>query len=95
MYQYTTSTAVRSGLQKAAIHYVQVSMRSFVRFLVDSPLQSQLPADYSAEAAAADGSAPYGTYHMQYWLGPQLVAVSVVDVLPRCISSVYCFWSKR
>lgn len=74
---------------------LQVSRRQFVRFLVDTPLQPRLPEAYSPEAAAVDGSAPYGTYHMQYWLGDQLVAVSVVDVLPRCISSVYCFWSKR
>lgn len=31
----------------------------------------------------------------RYWLGDQLIAVSVVDVLPKCISSVYMFWDKR
>ena len=32
---------------------------------------------------------------LQYWLGRELVAVSVVDVLPSCLSSVYMFWSRR
>lgn len=48
-----------------------------------------------ATAGEAAGEAPYGTFHMQYWLGASLVAVSVVDVLPNCLSSVYMFWDKR
>lgn len=59
------------------------------------PLSDGSDRPCSSEAAAAEGSAPYGSYHMQYWLGSQLAAVSVVDILPGCISSVYCFWSKR
>ncbi|GAX75009.1 hypothetical protein CEUSTIGMA_g2455.t1 [Chlamydomonas eustigma] len=34
----------------------------------------------------------YGSFHQQYRLNGKLVAVGVVDVLPRCLSSVYFFW---
>ena len=41
---------------------------------------------------AAEGIAHYGTWHHKYYLGSQLVAVGVVDVLPRSVSSVYVFY---
>eukprot|EP00878_Enallax_costatus_P031932 GHUV01035004.1.p1 GENE.GHUV01035004.1~~GHUV01035004.1.p1 ORF type:complete len:694 (+),score=284.91 GHUV01035004.1:467-2548(+) len=68
-------------------------------FLVDTPLipvtpppqhqhqqqaQSQPPA--VAAAAGVAGSVPscgYGSFHQQYWLDGKLVAVAVVDILPR------------
>ena len=34
----------------------------------------------------------YGTFHQQYRIDGKLVAVGVVDVLPRCLSSKYFFW---
>lgn len=34
----------------------------------------------------------YGTFHQQYWLDGQLIAVGVLDVLPRCLSAVYFFY---
>jgi arginine-tRNA-protein transferase len=40
----------------------------------------------SPAAAAAAGGVPscgYGSFHQQYWLDGKLVAVGVVDVLPR------------
>jgi hypothetical protein len=40
----------------------------------------------AAAAAAAAGGMPrcgYGSFHQQYWLDGKLVAVGVVDVLPR------------
>jgi hypothetical protein len=42
----------------------------------------------AAAAAAAGGgsdmpSCGYGSFHQQYWLDGKLVAVGVVDVLPR------------
>lgn len=41
-----------------------------------------------------DGTLPcgYGTFHARYRVNKQLIAVSVVDVLPRCLSSKYFFW---
>ncbi|KAI8865367.1 arginine-tRNA-protein transferase, partial [Ramicandelaber brevisporus] len=66
---------------------------SFFHFLVESPL---LPF---AESDAAFGRRPrgvdvmgvtrYGLFHMNYYLDGELVAVGVVDVLPRCVSAVY------
>ncbi|XP_046752570.1 arginyl-tRNA--protein transferase 1 isoform X6 [Diprion similis] len=34
----------------------------------------------------------YGSFHQQYWLNNQLIAVGVIDILPSCISSVYFFY---
>ncbi|CAN0328983.1 unnamed protein product [Discosporangium mesarthrocarpum] len=37
-------------------------------------------------------SVPYGSYHQLYRIGTRLIAVGVVDILPKCVSSVYCFY---
>ncbi|WIA11769.1 hypothetical protein OEZ85_011863 [Tetradesmus obliquus] len=58
------------------------------------------PPPAAAAAGAADGAAAaaavpacgYGSFHQQYRLDGKLVAVGVVDVLPRCLSSKYFFW---
>lgn len=34
----------------------------------------------------------YGSFHQQYWLDEKLVAVGVIDILPKCVSSVYFFY---
>lgn len=34
----------------------------------------------------------YGSFHQQYWLDEELIAVGVIDILPKCISSVYFFY---
>jgi arginine-tRNA-protein transferase len=55
-----------------------LSIKSFTRFLLHSPLR--------AVSRAEDPAAPdcgYGSFHQQYWLDGRLVAVGVVDVLPR------------
>jgi arginyl-tRNA---protein transferase len=31
----------------------------------------------------------FGTYHQKYYLNNTLVAVSVLDILPSCVSAVY------
>lgn len=67
----------------------ELTMRSFKRFLVDSPLRHTGPAAYAAGACPPCG---FGSFHQQYWLDGRLVAVGVVDVLPHCLSSVYLFW---
>ncbi|KAM7444934.1 Arginyl-tRNA--protein transferase 1 [Porites harrisoni] len=58
--------------------------RQFKRFLVDSPLQH----------FTGPGSPPmgFGSFHQQYFLDGKLVAVGVIDILPRCVSSVYLFY---
>ncbi|GMH38419.1 hypothetical protein BSKO_06303 [Bryopsis sp. KO-2023] len=65
----------------------ECSQNQYVRFLVSSPLTTVSKED--------DPSAPecgYGAFHMQYRVGGKLIAVGVVDVLPRCLSSKYLFW---
>ncbi|XP_061765986.1 arginyl-tRNA--protein transferase 1-like isoform X3 [Nerophis ophidion] len=56
----------------------------FRRFLCDSPLE----ATYSADGPEMG----YGSFHQQYWLDGQIVAVGVIDILPTCISSVYLYY---
>jgi len=38
------------------------------------------------------GALPCGTYHQLYRIDGELVAVGVVDLVPGCLSSVYCFY---
>jgi arginine-tRNA-protein transferase len=66
-----------------------VTPRSFERFLCDSPV-AFTPASARPPGAAPPGG--FGSFHHQYWLDGRLAAVGVVDVLPRCLSSVYLFW---
>ena len=56
----------------------EVSERGYTRFLCKSPLTSATP--------------PYGSYHQRYRVDGKLIAVSVIDILPTCISSVYVFY---
>ncbi|XP_076820880.1 arginyl-tRNA--protein transferase 1-like isoform X2 [Clavelina lepadiformis] len=58
------------------------SDQQWTRFLVDTPLNR-------------DPKGPgqgYGSFHNQYWLDDNLLAVGVVDVLPSCVSSVYVYY---
>eukprot|EP00850_Spirogloea_muscicola_P000763 SM000003S11008 [mRNA] locus=s3:289211:293970:+ [translate_table: standard] len=65
----------------------KVTPTSYRAFLVDSPL---IPIQQ-----LEDGSGPssgFGSFHQQYRFDGRLVAVGVVDVLPKCLSSKYLFW---
>lgn len=57
---------------------------SFFNFLVKSSLQPWTPDDGPLNG--------YGSFHEQYWLDDELIAVGVIDILPSCISSVYFFY---
>lgn len=64
-----------------------VSESSYRRFLVDSPLL-YIPSN-------GDNTVPrcgFGSFHQQYIIDGQLVAVGVIDILPKCLSSKYLFW---
>jgi arginine-tRNA-protein transferase len=63
-----------------------VTEGAYRRFLVDTPLTFLMPSEY--------GSAFYGfgSFHQQYLIDEQLVAVGVIDILPSCVSSNYFFW---
>ncbi|KAL9921310.1 arginyltransferase 1 isoform 2-T2 [Glossina fuscipes fuscipes] len=54
------------------------------RFCYNSPLK---------HCKTEDGpSIGFGSFHQQYWLDDQLIAVAVLDILPYCVSSVYFFY---
>ncbi|XP_057476086.1 arginyl-tRNA--protein transferase 2-like [Actinidia eriantha] len=64
-----------------------VTESSYKMFLVDSPL-IYIPS-------TGNGTVPscgFGSFHQQYLIDGQLVAVGVVDILPKCLSSKYLFW---
>ncbi len=37
----------------------------------------------------------YGSFHFKYYIDNELVAVSVVDILPNGLSSVYFFYDPK
>ncbi|KAM3965873.1 arginyltransferase 1 [Aphomia sociella] len=63
------------------------SQPKFEEFLVNSPLQEEYQ-----EAGPRCG---YGSFHQQYWLNGKLIAVGVIDILPKCVSSVYFFYDPQ
>ncbi|CAG9860934.1 unnamed protein product [Phyllotreta striolata] len=63
----------------------KLSLNKFLRFLVKSPLK---PENFP-ENIEGPG---YGSFHQQYWLDDKLIAVGVIDILPKSISSVYFFY---
>uniref|UniRef100_A0A0D9WH45 Arginyl-tRNA--protein transferase n=1 Tax=Leersia perrieri TaxID=77586 RepID=A0A0D9WH45_9ORYZ len=61
---------------------------SYRRFLVDTPIVFVPPR-------SGDNTVPpcgFGSFHQQYRVDGKLVAVGVVDILPKCLSSKYLFW---
>ena len=41
------------------------------------------------------GDISYGSFHQQYWLDEKLIAVTALDILPSCVSSVYFFYDPE
>ncbi|KAK4874080.1 hypothetical protein RN001_013440 [Aquatica leii] len=64
------------------------TITGFTRFLISSPLKS-------VRVRGNTSSVTYGTFHQQYWLDDKLIAVAVLDILPRCVSSVYFFYDPE
>lgn len=65
-----------------------VTESSYKRFLVDTPIVPIPPV-------SGDNTVPpcgFGSFHQQYRIDGKLVAVGVVDILPKCLSSKYLFW---
>ncbi|XP_022916864.2 arginyl-tRNA--protein transferase 1 isoform X2 [Onthophagus taurus] len=58
-------------------------LHNFKRFLIQTPLK---PKESGVNGIT------YGSYHQQYWIDGNLIAVGVIDILPRCVSSVYFFY---
>jgi len=72
--------------------------KGFTRFLCVSPLKPKQPEDgktYDKDEDGYDVAVDCGTYHLQYRVNNVLIAVGVLDVLPNCLSSVYCFYNPE
>ncbi|XP_010543738.1 PREDICTED: arginyl-tRNA--protein transferase 1 isoform X1 [Tarenaya hassleriana] len=64
-----------------------ITESSYRRFLVDTPLIEVPPS--------GDDKVPpcgFGSFHQQYRVDGRLIAVGVIDILPKCLSSKYLFW---
>ncbi|KAF9130568.1 Arginyl-tRNA--protein transferase 1 [Mortierella sp. 14UC] len=71
------------------IHHVPSSLlsrESFENSVARSPLISE---SSNQDTMCFNG---YGTYHQCYYVDSKLVAVAVLDILPRCISSDYFYY---
>ncbi|KAJ2014590.1 Arginyl-tRNA--protein transferase 1 [Coemansia sp. RSA 455] len=78
---------------QVAVHDDQeVSRQGFRRFLCDSPLLFQKLAQTEDQVLPVSG---LGSYHQCYYVGGQLAAVGVLDILPSCVSSVYLFYDPE
>nr|XP_023026125.1 arginyl-tRNA--protein transferase 1 [Leptinotarsa decemlineata] len=66
----------------------KLSYAGFRRFLVNTPLKPE-------EFPNGIEGPGYGSFHQQYWINDKLVAVGVIDILPRCVSSVYFFYDPQ
>ncbi|KAJ3309218.1 Arginyl-tRNA--protein transferase 1, partial [Gonapodya sp. JEL0774] len=65
-----------------------LSEKRYTGFLVDSPLT---PEDNDDETSFPG----YGSFHQKYYLDGRLVAVAVLDILPKCVSSVYFLYDPE
>ncbi|KAF5393600.1 hypothetical protein D9757_000124 [Collybiopsis confluens] len=78
---------------QAEIHHDPSTSGGFNRFLVESPLfQEAIPY-----TSPPPDHLPthYGSYHWCYRLDGELIAISVIDILPTCVSSVYFMYDKE
>lgn len=84
---YQTSVDLFAKYQQAIHNETldECNEAQFYSFLIESPLKPEPFPD------AAEGPG-FGSFHQQYWLDDKLIAVGVIDILPKCISSVYFFY---
>ena len=68
----------------------ELARESYEHFLVETPLIEVEPGPGRTTPALG-----FGSFHQQYRVDGRLVAVGVVDVLPRCLSSKYLFWEPE
>ncbi|KAG7630822.1 N-end aminoacyl transferase N-terminal [Arabidopsis suecica] len=67
-----------------------ISETSYKRFLVDTPLIEVPSSGYDDEEKVPPCG--FGSFHQQYRVDDRLIAVGVIDILPKCLSSKYMFW---
>nr|XP_019008461.1 uncharacterized protein I206_07020 [Kwoniella pini CBS 10737]OCF47242.1 hypothetical protein I206_07020 [Kwoniella pini CBS 10737] len=73
----------------------KITRTGFDRFLCGKTL-IQTPINYKmkVDQEIQDGKLPktYGQYHLLYKIDGILIGLSVIDILPCCVSSVYFIW---
>eukprot|EP00741_Cyanophora_paradoxa_P005468 tig00000889_g5301.t1 len=69
-----------------------LTREGFTRFLVSSPLIRERAGARGADPLRPRPPLGFGSFHQEYRVEGRLVAVGVVDVLPRCLSSVYFYY---
>jgi len=67
-----------------------ISRKGFKNFLCDTPFPSSEDTTFCL-TLCQNLPVNFGTYHIEYRLHAKLIGISVVDLLPKCISSVYFF----
>jgi arginyl-tRNA---protein transferase len=68
------------------------SLPSPSQFFPPSPAEETIGHAPAVGAGLGSGAQYSGTYHQLYRLNGTLIAVSVLDLLPTGVSSVYCFY---
>ncbi len=106
--EFTHSLILLLLLLLAMVYYYyyysqECSRVQFQHFLVDSPLSSEDDNDNDSLSFLCSTAGhtndidislyiPCGSYHQHYRIDGQLVAVGIIDILPSCLTSVYCFY---
>jgi arginyl-tRNA---protein transferase len=65
----------------------RISKESYIRFLVDTPIPF-----VETDGTSMVPPCGFGSFHQQYLIDGRVIAVGVVDILPKCLSSKYLFW---
>ncbi len=68
---------------------LECNLKQFQRFLCISPLMFE---SYQGPLSTAHG---YGSFHYHYRLNGKLIGVGVLDILDKCVSSVYFFYDPE
>ncbi|EPZ32236.1 hypothetical protein ROZALSC1DRAFT_28909 [Rozella allomycis CSF55] len=58
----------------------ELTPSKYSRFLVESPLTNE---------------GQFGSFHQLYYINGKLIATGVLDILPKCVSSVYFFYDPE
>ncbi|KAL7321112.1 Arginyl-tRNA--protein transferase 1 [Mucor circinelloides] len=68
---------------QASVHHDKeedISEGGFKRFLIDSPMKLEKHDTSDVQ---------FGSFHQKYIVDGKLIALAVIDILPKCVSSVY------
>lgn len=78
------------------IHNISESKNSYKAFLCQQALKEcPIQETLSSFSNLTSNPLKYGCFHMKYYLNKILIAVGVVDILPKGLSSVYFFYDPE